>query len=44
MRSASRAAATGSADGDGSGSVALTASTEGSWRPSSQPRNAGLPP
>jgi hypothetical protein len=31
MRSASRAAATGSPDGDGSGSVALTASTFYGW-------------
>jgi hypothetical protein len=44
MCSASRAASTGGPNALGSGSVALTASTLGSWRPSSQPRSAGLPP
>jgi hypothetical protein len=44
MRSASRAAGVGDPDALGSGSVALTASTQGSWRISSQPRNAGLLP
>ncbi len=41
---ASRAADAGVPDGDRSGSVHLTASTHGSWRLSSQPRSAGLPP
>jgi len=44
MCSASRAADAGVPDGDRSGSVHLTASTYGSWRLSSQPRSAGLPP
>jgi hypothetical protein len=41
---ASRAAGTLDPDGGNSGSVALTASTEGNWRSSSQPRSAGLLP